>query len=195
MRATAIRYKKDGKVISDSHMVALIQEVMRRTTRAGFRTDVKWLNSTSIKIGLHKSSFRIDTDKLGYNARIGRFVYSPKGYKRTDTPTWDQRVEFNNIVNDVFDRLRLTAGIKSGCFIIRERDFGRKSERHWEDQTPTWMGYHGAGKNGMGETISDIVPESEARESMDSDERETRHRLQRNAARRFQKATNGAVTS
>lgn len=189
MRATNIRRKIAGKLVKITHeeLTQLCSNVVLWTAVKGFVTRAEVLNSGAIKIGWHMSSFRVNTAWIGHNARVGMYVDSPKGYKRTNVPTWDQRVEFNNIVNAQFDQMKLKAIIKSGCFTIREHESGAWNEGHWEAQTPIWMGYHGAIVDGLGRVISEILPEKEAREQCDSDRRETEHRQARNAARRVSK--------
>jgi hypothetical protein len=61
---------------------------------------------------------------------------SVAGWKRTNIPTWDQRVEFNNIVNEVFDSHSATANIKSGVFTVRTVEDGAWNEGHWSAQIP-----------------------------------------------------------
>lgn len=167
MKATKIR-TKTGLKTSETHLALLTMNIVRKCAVAGCRTEATVINSTSIKIGLHMCSFRIETKKIGYNARVGGHCDSPKGYKRTDVPTWDQRVEFNDIVNECFNSSGLTANIKSGCYTIRSgaRSF---NESDWSNQKPTWMGYS------LGYQ-TEIVTEPEARESCDSDAKELAHK-------------------
>lgn len=172
MRATGIKYK-NGQKANDTTLERLCFAVLAKTTRAGFRTEVKRLTGSAIKIGLHMSSFRVDTSMLGHNARIGRYTKSPKGYKRTDVPTWGQRVEFNNIVNSVFDDLGLCASIKSGQFIVRNKERGAFNEQDWRQVDPN----EGEQYNGMGELHTRIVPEKQARRELDSDRLELLHKM------------------
>lgn len=175
MRCTGIRFECGTKPTAND-LKYLCDIIKQRAQGRGFITDTEQLTGSAIKIGLHMSSFRIDTNMLQHNARIGRFYdKSPKGYKRTDVPTWDQRVEFNDMVNDVFDKYGYVALIKSGCFTIRDKKRGRHDEQDWENQTPSWMGYKGATVNGFGEELCRIVTEREAREELNSDEREKEH--------------------
>ena len=191
MRATGIRFSKaKTKSLgyskpSDILLRDLCELIVIRTAKAGFITKASQLTGSAIKIGLHMSSFRVDTAKLGHNARIGRYIDSPKGYKRTDVPTWDQRVEFNNIVNRAFNQYGLVANIKSGCFTVRDKVKGAHNETDWENQTPSHMGYHGVSYNGMGEEMSRIVDEHDARDECNSDELEAVHKEKMSHARRL----------
>lgn len=184
MRATGIRFKTLSVKPDEKFLENLCQTIILRAAAKGFNTEAHTLNGSAIKIGLHMASFRINTAMLGYNGRISRFVSSPKGYKRTNVPTWEQRVEFNDLVNDVFDKYGLLANIKSGCFTVRDKKKGRHNEYDWENQTPSWMGYHGDMFNGMGELCSRIVTEKEAREECDSDRREAEHKAATAESRR-----------
>lgn len=168
MRATSIT--------KGTNLESLCLLLKHELNALGFITDCTVLNSRSIKIGLHMISFRVDTKRLGYNARIGAYVKSPKGYKRTDVPTWDQRVQFNDTVNRVFDQLGLQATIRSGCYTVRNRD-GAMTEQDWHDQSPSWMGSQGELYNHYTwEIMSKIVSEADAREECDSDRLEQEHR-------------------
>lgn len=173
MRATGIRYNpaQDGSMglkPTERILDELCQAILAATGKAGYITDAHRLTGSAIKIGLHMSSFRVDTAKLGHNARVGRFVKSPKGYKRTDVPTWDQRVEFNDIVNDVFDRYGLVALIKSGSFTVRDKREGRKDEGDWQYQKPMHYGFDYC--------PDEIMPEADARDACDSDRLEAEHK-------------------
>jgi hypothetical protein len=177
MKCTSIKFKNGSKVGS---LEALCWDLHNALTANGFKTEVEVKNSTSIKIGMHMSSFRIITSELGYNGRISRFCKSPKGYKRTDVPTWDQRVEFNDIVNAKFDEHGLSATIKSGCYSIRKGTHSF-NESDWQDQTPTNRGY--------AFEPDQIHSEEECRDIMDSDTREAEHKAKQKAERQTTKAT------
>lgn len=183
MRITGIRYSNDKKV-TEHTLNELCSIIASKMERAGFITGTEVLNSSAIKVGLHMSSFRINTSKLGHNARVGKYVSSPKGYKRTDVPTWDQRVEFNNIVNSILDKNGIKATIKSGCFTVRDKVKGAHIESDWENQTPIWMGYHGKSLFGSGEVCAEIMEEAEARDRCNSDRLEAEHKLLTADARR-----------
>lgn len=167
MRATRICFFKSDSKPSDSFLNSLCTRIVMQAGKAGFITDASKLNGSSIKIGLHMSCFRINTTKLGYNARISDYVKSPKGYKRTDVPTWDQRVEFNNLINEIFDLYGLIANIRSGDFIIRNKSES-KTENDWDSTDSN----RGVVYNGIGQLCCRIIPEKDAREEYNSDELE-----------------------
>lgn len=99
----------------------------------GFITDVYVVNSQSIKIGLWMRTFKLDTTRWDRNPQV-----NPYQSKLTSLPTWDQRVIFNNIVNKVLNKFKISANIKSGPYTIREgmTCFG---EYEWSDQKPQWV--------------------------------------------------------
>jgi hypothetical protein len=161
MRATYIR-NRDKSKLTKSELETLCSYIVAKAAKAGFETEAGLLSGGAIKIGMHMCSFRIITSKLGHNARTDRFNKSPKGYKRTNVPTWEQREDFNHLVNDAFDKYKLTANIKSGPYIVRTKE-GR--EDSWYPQS----GWIGGG-------VSEISPEKEARERLDSDRLEAEHK-------------------
>lgn len=170
MRASNIR-NKDNKTLSSVELKDLCRVIVATAAQYGFITDAEVISGGAIKIALHMSSFRIDTHKLGHNARIGRYVKSPKGYKRTDVPTWEQREGFNHLINDVFDKRKLSARIVSGPYDVRSKSNGRIDEWY-----PV-MGYTGsASYNGFGELIAEVITEKEARQRCDSDKLEAEHK-------------------
>jgi hypothetical protein len=102
----------------------------------GFITKVRVVNSSRIDLGMHMKSFVIDTKIHGYNTR-----HNPHSNpKRSSTPSWTQRVTYNNIINKCLDKYNISANIKSGPFTIR---LGTKSfiENDWYDQKPEYL-YH-----------------------------------------------------
>lgn len=135
MKVSCLKIK--GQKPTQKQTDALVKQIKRAFTAAGFVTGVHSYGPTSMDIGLHMKCFQVDTDKLGFNARMN---YSnpwggergPKvGFKKTSLPTWDQRVEFNDILNDILDRAKATARIVSGPFVIRTVDEGAYCERQW----------------------------------------------------------------
>lgn len=100
--------------------------------RKGFITDVYVVNSQSIKIGLWMRTFKLDTLKHDRNLQV-----NPYQSKLTSLPNWDQRVTFNNIVNKVLNKWKVSATIKSGPYTIRT---GMECfhEYDWTDQKPMW---------------------------------------------------------
>ena len=175
MRVTGIR-DKNGKKLEPWELDIICQRLTRHLEEIGFITEAEPVNGTSIHIGLRMRSFKINTAHLGYNGRFGAYVKSVKGYKRTDVPTWDQRVSFNNLVNKVFDRAKLTAKIVSGQFLIRDKERGAYNEWHWKDQVPNNMDSEGGIYNGIGQLCTKVLSEDECRERLDSDEREKEHK-------------------
>lgn len=175
MKASAIRYneKNGGGKPTERFLDDLCEIIVAKAAKAGFITGSHRLTGTAIKIGMHMSSFRINTAKLGHNARVGRTnaygwhgIQSPKGYKRTNVPTWEQREDFNHLVNDVFDKFGLVATITSGNYTVRTRS-GRVND---------WNYGGDRGKGWSGDACRDIVTEKEAREDLDSDRLEAEHR-------------------
>lgn len=177
MRITSIKFneKNGGGKPTENFLKELCSLIIHKMDKSGFITDAFCLNGSSIKVGLNRSSFRINTKMLGSNARISPFVKSQKGYKRTNVPNWNQRVEFNNILNTIFDSFGIEARIKSGCFTVRDKMKGAFTEDDWKNQTPSWMGHQGALKNGLGQEVCRIVTEIEAREELNSSQLEKEH--------------------
>ncbi len=183
MKASAIRYneRNGGGKPTERFLDELCEIIVAKAAKAGFITGSHRLTGSAIKIGLHMSSFRIDTAKLGHNARVGRTsaygwhgIQCPKGYKRTNVPTWEQREDFNHLVNDVFDKFGLVATITSGNYTVRTRS-GRVNQ---------WA-YGGDRGNGWsGDACRDIMTEKEAREYCDSDRLEAEHRERMRKVRR-----------
>lgn len=170
MLCISIRTRKN-ELPSTDLMLDLERTLARRLEKAGFMTRVEAKTRSCLKIGLHRASFRINKAKLGSNARVQyQYGRSKKGYVRTDVPTWEQRVEFNDIVNDVFDRFKLSARIKSGIFSIRDRKTGRFGEDMWKDQGSmthsSRTGRYGASVNGFGDVIAEVMNEQDAIEML-----------------------------
>jgi|GEM_PF-5514035 len=176
MKATKIR-NVNGKVISREEMERLVHNLRTNIELAGYISNAKIVTSSSVKIGLNSSSFRVDTRRHGHNARIGRRCESPKGYKRTDVPNWDQRVEFNNIVNACFDALNLKANIVSGNYTVRSFDKGARD--YWPEG--------GDRNNTLGYSANcysdDIITEKEAIVQCDSVRRVAEHKAKQKELR------------
>jgi hypothetical protein len=132
MKITSIRVK--GQLPSTDLILEIERTLRRRFARAGFITQVAAQTRSCIKIGLHMRSFKLDLTKHDRNLRHNPHL----GAKLTDTPTWQQRVEFNNIVNSVLNKFRVSANVKSGPFTIRA---GRQvfTESDWFDQKPGYL--------------------------------------------------------
>lgn len=163
MRITRIRDNK-GKKIDFEKTCQIAETLFNKLNRKGFRTKVVTLSNTTINIGLHGSSFRINTNALGYNAKLVSNAISYKGYKRTDVPTWQQRVKFNEIINQTLDNFKISATIKSGIYKVRK---GTKSmtEWDWENTSDTFYNF-------SGNASRDIMTEHNARKYCNSDELE-----------------------
>lgn len=132
MKVTKLRM--NGEKLNDRNFLVLITELQRAFAHAGFITDVNQVNSQALKIGLRSRCFSVNTAMHGRNLR-----HSPFGNpKLTDVPHWGQRVQFNNIVNNVFDRLNISAKVTSLVFIIRDGETVYQ-EQDWENQKPNWM--------------------------------------------------------
>lgn len=130
MKITRMNIK--GKKLS-STMADVVFELKKRFSKAGFITGVSVVNSQSIKIGLHMRSFSLDVTKHDRNLQV-----NPYGKRLTNLPTWDQRVEFNNIVNSVLNKFKVSANVKSGPYTIRE-GLDSFNEDDWHNQKPDWL--------------------------------------------------------
>lgn len=132
MKITSMRHA--GAIPSTDLILEIERTLKRRLSKAGFITGVEAMTRTSMKLGLHMRSFKLDLTIHDRNLRHNPHT----GTKLTDTPTWDQRVEFNNIVNAVLTKFKISARVRSGAFIIRD---GTKAmtESDWHDQTPEYM--------------------------------------------------------
>lgn len=179
MKAKRIRYQ-DGSKVEQGVLHLVCETIVRRAARVGFIVDAEMEDDSTIDIGLHMRSFRIDVNKIGHNAKLnGQYGHkSPKGYIRTDVPTWDQRVEFNNLVNAVFDSHKLIASIISGNYTVRKPHMGG-AVRSWPEG-----GDRASGGGWSGDCTSWILPESEARRQCNSDALEAKHKIDTRAIRR-----------
>jgi hypothetical protein len=119
MRATNIRIA--GKKPTREQLKDVVCMLNDAYQSAGYLTGVE-ISGAAVLISSGLGQFRVDTDKLGHNARFRRWGSPVRGYVRTDVPTWEQRVDFNNITNRVFDAMDATATIRSGPFTVRDRD-------------------------------------------------------------------------
>lgn len=159
MKITAIR--KNGQKLNSDQMNELVKDLDINLFNAGFVTEVRQLNSTSVKVGLYMCSFRINPAKLGYNARANSITLNTvkKGFKRTTIPTWNQREDFNHIINNILDKKKLDARVKSGEFIVRDYD-GRKN--YWDMPEVFHNGYRL-----QVSPLLDIVPIKHAEEAVE----------------------------
>ena len=116
MKFTRIK-SMDNKSV---YLNKLTEELVSILTEKGFVTGVDILSATSFKLGLRGRSFSINVEKLGSNFRRDHSRKSLTGYKRTNVPTWDQRVEYNQIVQELFDKYNLSSKITSGQIVVRD---------------------------------------------------------------------------
>lgn len=135
MKITKMR-RENGSSLEFQKNSQIVETLYFRLKMNGFITQVAQLTSTSIKVGMHMCCFRIDPKVLGHNADTSHYArQTKKGYRRTCIPTWDERVDFNNIVNDVLDEFGVKADVRSGDVIVRSFDNGRRySWSHYETQ-------------------------------------------------------------
>lgn len=130
MKITKIRTKQNEKPSMDV-LNSVKTDLNLAFKKAGFITDVYIINNVSMKIGLHMRSFSLDLTKHDRNLQCNPHL-NPK---LTNLPTWDQRVIFNNLINKVFNKYKLSANIKSGPFTIR-KGFESMNENDWYYQRP-----------------------------------------------------------
>ena len=57
---------------------------------------------------------------------------------RTNVPTWNQRVTYNNVVNQVLTFFNVSANVKSGDYTVRH-GLEAMTERDWYNQKPMWV--------------------------------------------------------
>ena len=136
MKLTKIR-DNQGNILSKENLEFIGNRLVFLLSEAGFITESFVINSSRIDLKTEKKSFKIDVEKLGYNARLSPFGNYKAGYRRTSTPTWNQRVEYNNIINEHLDLLQLSCNIKSAHYVIRQ---GNETfdELDWENQKKDW---------------------------------------------------------
>lgn len=151
MKLTKIRTKNTK--LNESHLKHLGIHLVNQLNNAGFITEYTILNSQSIKLGMHSKSFTVDVKRLGYNARYNPFRRTKLGYTRTSTPTWDQRVQFNDIVNSVLNEFGITCNVKSGPFTIRKGGISL-NENDWNNQKPDYL-WHNESRGFTIESIED----------------------------------------
>lgn len=130
MKAVKIRNSKGCKAEAPV-LNRVCMELTARFEKAGFISDAVVTDQGGIRIGLHMRSFTINTAKLGHNYDTSPYARKAckTGYRRTNTPTWEQREKYNHIINDVFDKFGLKANIYNSFVHIRYSDSGRVY--HW----------------------------------------------------------------
>ena len=137
MKITNIRDLDSGKKLSKPELETIAEVLQLKINKAGFHAHVTVINSSRIDLSLRSKSFEVIPEILGYNATGFEGGYK-KGYKLTRTPTWDQRVEYNNIVNSVLTGYKIKAVVKSGLYTIRTLD-KVYIENDWFNQKPDWQ--------------------------------------------------------
>lgn len=132
MKLTRIRIK--GLKPTLAQLETLITDVRRTMRKLGFDVDGFVLTSSALKLNSNQCQFRVIPEIVGYNTR-----YAPSSLsKRTCIPSWDQRVDFNDTLNALLDKRKVSATVKSGPFTIR---IGLESmeEFDWHRQTPEYI--------------------------------------------------------
>ena len=125
---------KNGIKLDIMNLEPLGQDIVNILESKGFITKYS-INNGKLKVGMHMKSFVINAKKLGYNSRYSPYKDKPH---RTSTPSWEQRVEYNDTINDIMDQYGLEAVIKNSVFIIRDKQ-GRKTEQDWHNEKPEFM--------------------------------------------------------
>lgn len=127
MKITKIR-DKNGESVDTYTLERVCIELERRFDKAGFITGVE-IRGSAIYCGMRMKSFTIDPKKRGHNADTSRYAQqTAKGYRRTTIPTWDERKEYNHIINDVLDKFKLKANAYNSVLYIRYYDSGRVND-------------------------------------------------------------------
>lgn len=134
MRLTNMKFK--NKKLNSEKVNALLVDLHSAFKSAGFITEMNVVNSQCIKIGQRMRSFSINLAKHGYNTQ-----HSIGQMRLTNLPTWEQRVIYNNIINNVLDLHQISCNIKSGPYIIR-KGFTVCAESDWEVQKPEWQSHN-----------------------------------------------------
>ena len=128
---TKVRAKFNGKKLDADVLEHFAKRIVINLREKGFITGYEIVNSQSFKLSCTGMSFKIDVDKLGYNTR-----FTPDKISRTCTPSWNQRVEYNNTINEVLDLYHITCNVKNTFFKIREGEY-KYNEAEWYDQIPS----------------------------------------------------------
>jgi len=138
MKIMKIKNNATGKKFENIKILELIAERLELELGSkGYITEYTVINSSRIDLKLRGRSFKVNTDKLGYNAKLDNSI--KHGYRRSNTPTWGQRVDYNNTVNRVLNDYEVSCKVVSGDFTIRN-GVVCFDERDWKDQVPYWMG-------------------------------------------------------
>lgn len=138
MKLTKLRVFNGSKATLDKPTVQQLKDLIVfievKMQRLGFEVFGDIINSTHIKLGSNKCQFRIIVERLGYNTRVNPHL----NLKRTRVPGWDQRVKFNNTLNQIMDELDFSANVVSGPFTIRQ-GLQHFTESDWHNQKPEWI--------------------------------------------------------
>lgn len=147
MKISKLRHAKSGEKVSLGDRASICKQLEREFDKTGFVTSVA---DDLTSIGLHMKCFTVDVYKLGYNARVNNGVngmgqilnyMGPVGFKRTSLPTWGQRVEFNQIIQRVLKKNKVTATVKSGPFVIC-KDGHNYTEGDWLNEAESTVYGH-----------------------------------------------------
>lgn len=166
MKITKIK-SKDGKKVDVAFISSLISKYL---DKVGYCSNVSKITSSSFILSGNSCSFTVNQNILGHNLRVNKHK-SLTGYKRTLTPTWNQRVDYNLIIIEFFNQLGLTCKILSGSFIIKDGsvDF---NEDNWQDQKPYYITQNE--RNGYGIIIPMIDTYKEMEKQAKRDKRRSK---------------------
>src|ERR1700684_2985374 len=99
MKITKMRIK--GLKPNKDQQIDILLTLASKLDKAGFITQVSIATSSSLRIGLRMKSFVLDVSKHDRNLKSNT--------RLTNLPTWHQRVKFNNIVNSVLNKFKVSA--------------------------------------------------------------------------------------
>ena len=134
MKFTKIRI--DGKIPSSEVMEQIARDLEATVRAAGYEAYSEVTSKSSIKLSNNQSSFKVNIARHGYNTR-----HRMNGSKmRSHSPTWDQRVEYNNLLNKVLDDFGVSCNVRNSFFKIR-KGTEHFTESDWHEQKPDFM-YH-----------------------------------------------------
>ena len=130
MKLTKIRFSPSGHKLSAFNLNLMVTELNNLFKNKGYITRARVVNSSRIDISGNNYHFRLDKTKHSYN----QYEYNGR---KTLFPTWEQRVEFNNTLNEYLDKCNVECNIKSMHYIIRQ-GFKSFKEVDWVDQVQDW---------------------------------------------------------
>lgn len=140
MKITSIR-DTDGKPFKPHVLKKLSQVLQLECVRKGFLTHLEAVSQSGLSVGIGEHVFRVDTERLGYNAQIGFYdgnglvvqQATNEGYMKTSQPTWAQRVEFYRLVNRVLDENKVSCDVRvDGTFTVRTKERGAVRDWQWD---------------------------------------------------------------